>query len=503
MGLGTSSLARSLRAGARLIVAPLVVGLCVLGGLSIMLFSSLPGASGEAQAVGRGVTDYRLEQTIVQGSVPAMVQEIGPERLGAKWTRLLVHWNALQPTDGPYSPTVNDANADGYANWYVAQLDGLVEQLHAVGVSVILTPTEVPKWASDSSLWGTLPGAGRGYKSFYAMNVRSAHVLSQFKALGRFLASRYDGEVRHFEVWNEPNLGLYLYPQNLRKTPLVGARTYLKMLRPYSQGVHAGADGALVIAGGTAPRGTGNHYSTAPQVFARYLKDHKAASLFNAYSHHPYTPGGTRQIAPSGKPNNPKRVVILSNLSQITKLFPSKPFYLTEYGYNTHHCKWFGVSVPQATQARYLRQAYSYVAGRYRQVKALLWYQVDDWAPHGYDGTGVYTGLRTDVGQRKLGWYAFAGHNKLTLVTAPGHARSGATFTLSGVLTYRAPDPPLGQRLTLQARKSSKHPWAKVVTALTRPDGSYSFSVKQIRTKIYRVVWDGVSESAARTVRTP
>ena len=103
MGLGTSSLARSLRAGARLIVAPLVVGLCVLGGLSIMLFSSLPGASGEAQALGRGITDYRLEHTIVQGSVPAMVQEIGPERLGAKWTRLLVHWNALQPTDGPYT----------------------------------------------------------------------------------------------------------------------------------------------------------------------------------------------------------------------------------------------------------------------------------------------------------------------------------------------------------------------------------------------------------------
>jgi len=159
--------------------------------------------------------------------------------------------------------------------------------------------------------------------------------------------------------------------------------------------------------------------------------------------------------------------------------------------------------VPQATQARYLRQAYSYVAGRYRQVKALLWYQVDDWAPHGYDGTGVYTGLRTDVGQRKLGWYAFAGHNKLTLVTAPGHARSRATFTLSGALTYRAPDPPVSQKLTLQARRSSKYPWAKVVTALTRPDGSYSFSVKQIRTKIYRVVWDGVSESAARTVRTP
>ena len=61
-------------------------------------------------------------------------------------------------------------------------------------------------------------------------------------------------------------------------------------------------------------------------------------------------------------------------------------------------------------QARYLRQAYAYAA-RNSQVKALLWFLVDDWNPTGdadKAGNGVYMGVRTYKGQPKPSWYAFA-----------------------------------------------------------------------------------------------
>ena len=70
----------------------------------------------------------------------------------------------------------------------------------------------------------------------------------------------------------------------------------------------------------------------------------------DAYAHHPYTPRGSKRVAPDQLPNNASRCVTLGNLSVLTKLFPTKPFYLTEFGYNTQHSKHFGVAVSTPTR---------------------------------------------------------------------------------------------------------------------------------------------------------
>lgn len=110
-------------------------------------------------------------------------------------------------------------------------------------------------------------------------------------------------------------------------------------------------------------------------------------------------------------------------------------------------------------------------------------------------------GVRTHLGQRKPGWYAFAGGNSLTL-KAPASARRGFAFAVSGKLTSRTPETPQSEVLTLQARKPSSSKWSKVASVHTALDGSYSRTVKQSTTKIYRMVWGGVVESATRQVRT-
>jgi len=117
------------------------------------------------------------------------------------------------------------------------------------------------------------------------------------------------------------------------------------------------------------------------------------------------------------------------------------------------------------------------------------------------EGTGVYMGVRTYLGDRKPGWYAFARGNSLTL-KAPTSARSRVAFKITGKLTYRAPGPPQGKVLTLQARKPTSSSWSKVASVHTAHDGTYSRTVKQSTTKIYRIVWGGVVESATRRVRT-
>jgi hypothetical protein len=365
--------------------------------------AAAPGALlPEAQALGKGIVDNRLETASVNTAlVPQWVQDMGAggDGLGAGWTRLLVRWAALQPD-----------SASSWDSAYVAQLRTIVDQLRARGISVIMTMTDVPKWASNKALWKSPP---RGYKKgayqpFYAMDIRRSSVRGAFAKVGQYLAREYP-DVQHFECWNEPNLGSCLYPQKTRTDARFGARTYLSMLRAFDTGVHRSDRKAKVIAGATAPRGGNDAYSTTPQVFAQFLRANGGARSCDGYSHHPYVPRGTRNTAPSAKPNNPRTAVTLGNLSELTRLFPTKPFYLTEYGYGTHDSRYFGCTVSEATQAKYLRQAYA-LAAKKKQVKVLLWFLVQDWSEKGlttYDTYGAYTGLKDLKGNKKPAWTAF------------------------------------------------------------------------------------------------
>jgi hypothetical protein len=405
--------ARPRRHLARIIVTAVVAISCAIAGLAFMMLAPLPTTpAAQARTVGRGIIDYRLEQAVADlNAVPPIVAEMGPSRLRAGWTRLQVHWAALQPA-APGKPSAADQNGDGYADAYVAQLDAITTQLKDAGISIIMTPLDTPKWASDRSWWKTPPPRFKKgvYYPFYAPDMKSSTVRTQYRKMGTFLAQRYAGKVGYFEAWNEPNLGTYLYPQVPASATKGGAGIYLKMLRTWYAGVKAGSGSAVVIGGATAPRGRGDVTSTPPQAFARYLKQNGASAYMDAYSHHPYTPGGSTRVAPGDPPNNPARCVTLGNLGQLTRIFPNKPFYLTEYGYNTKYSRWFGVTVSPTVQARYLKQAFAYAA-RYPQVKALLWFLVDDWNPSGgadKAGNGVYMGVRTYKGQLKPSWYAFA-----------------------------------------------------------------------------------------------
>ncbi len=179
------------------------------------------------------------------------------------------------------------------------------------------------------------------------------------------------------------------------------------MLKAFHSGVTRARTGVRIVAGATAPVGLNDRLRTSPQKFARFLKGHRAARYFDVYSHHPYTPGGSILPRPDQPPNDPTTTVTLYNLRTLLRLFPGKPFYLTEYGYNTRYSLAFGLTVTRAEQAAYLRRAYAF-ARRYKQVKMLLWYLLYDARPPGQPAEmGVYTGLRDTGGARKPAWYAF------------------------------------------------------------------------------------------------
>ena len=382
-------------------IAAVLILLSITAALSVLCaVAAVPARA----AAAKGIMDWRLDmpQGVADSAIQPIVDGIGPAGLNATWTRVYVRWARLQPY-APGTPYAGDtASADGYDDAYVKELDTIIAAFHAQGVRVILTGTDCPKWASDSR-----------YRADHASDsivprIGDPAVLTAWKALAAFLAVRYTPlGAGHFEVWNEPNLASGLYPQlvGAKKTP-VGPAVYLKMLNAFDAAAHKAAPAAVVIAGATSRRGANDASSTSPQWFATYLKDHKAQ--FDAYSHHPYTPPGSSPV-PSAAPRAATHAVTLGNLDVLLKIFPKKPFYLTEYGLSTNSKDLFCVSVSEAAQAKYLKQAYALVSTK-RQVKAMLWFLVQDFVQDPQTGAGVYCGLIDKDGvRRKPAWYAFAG----------------------------------------------------------------------------------------------
>ena len=410
---------RGARFGARphfLITLPIAM-LCLTAGLGYVLFASLPGAASTAQATSiKGVDDWQLEQNPAFSSVAdsASAAQIVTQMstgsgsapgLHARWTRLLVYWDGLQPA-APGSSTVT------YDQVYMDRLKMIVAMLHAAKINVIITPTNVPRWASNSSLWSSPPtGYKKGYQPFYAMNYTSSAVMTGFRNMAKYLAQQLGPlGVTRYEVWNEPNISRSLYPQRKgKKLPDYGMRVYRAMLIAYRNGIKSARSSYTVIAGATAPRGNNSTGATSPITWAKNLKKHGMGKYFDAYSHHPYTVVDARKVAPNQLPSDPAHMVNLANLSVLLKIFPTKPFYLTEFGYATGYNPAFGVKVSSATQATYLTKAYA-MARSHKQVKALLWYMMRDWAPNPAQPTsaGVYTGLMTLKGTLKPAWMAFA-----------------------------------------------------------------------------------------------
>jgi Cellulase (glycosyl hydrolase family 5) len=438
--------------------------LCIAAALLAM------AASAQARTILRGTEDTRV--TSKGAKNPAGQVRFLATKLHAQLLRFDLRWAKLEPQRGVYDQTY---------------LDQLAQTAHAAtgdGLKIIVTLYGTPQWASDKTLWHYAPPTFKAgvYRSFYPP---AASYLPDFQAFATKLATTFGSDVLGYECRNEPNEWFSLYPQRTSADANFGVRRYAAMLTAFSKGIRAGDPDALVIAGSNSPVGLNNDLGTSPQRFATQLKSMVSLSVFDAYSHHPYTTGGTSNTAPEAMPHYPKVTVSLGNISALLKIFPSKPFYITEYGYYTKYRTAMGIYVSQATQAKYLPRAYKYAA-RFPQIKALIWFPYHDAGPANppANNGGVYSGAF------KLAWYTFSGGNKLTLVTKS----LGASARISGQLTSKSMGGLSGKSLVLYQRTPG-HAWHVARNLTTGTNGSYHVTVKVSRTTFFKVAWIGVVRS--------
>ena len=228
--------------------------------------------------------------------------------------------------------------------------------------------------------------------------------------------------VRHFQLWQEPNLAIHLAPRFENGKPFAAIH-YRKMLRGFWGGVHAADKKNKVITGGTGPYGDGNPdgVRTSPVEFWRdvlCLKGQKLKKLkckkpakFDIAAHHPINTGPPRQkafdIDNASTPDMGKIKRVLRKAAKTGRVKPkgNKPQWATEIWWDSNPPDDRpGKGVDLQTQARYVSES-MYLLWK-QGVRTAIWFTIRDLAPP-VTYTSYSSGLYTKQGEPKPALSAF------------------------------------------------------------------------------------------------
>lgn len=299
---------------------------------------------------------------------------------GTTVTRVDILWGFVAPT----RPTDPGDPGDPAYDW--ARYDEIITGLRAHDITPILDFYWTPKWASPSGNKNAAP--------------RTADAASFAAAIAR----RYNGTwpdgaggtlplVRRIEIWNEPNIATYWYPQCRRqggRYVLESARAYSALLAASYAQIKAVSPQSIVTGGVTGPVGDSScdaaDSSVGTVTFAKEMVRNRVP--LDAWSMHLY---------PIGSPTKAYFVPSWKTIPQIQtlvdRLSPGAPIYVTETGYHTSYNRYHRYFVSEAQQASWLTQTME-MANRYPRVAVAMWFNFQD---NPYWTSGL---LREDLSQK-------------------------------------------------------------------------------------------------------
>ena len=309
---------------------------------------------------------------------------------GATYVRLLVPWRGIAPKRRPAGFVASDPTSPGYS-W--TGFDAIVESATSAGLTPILDVSGNPKWAYARKPQGVNGGTPK------------TTALADFATA---LATHYDGltagvpALHVYEVWNEPNLSLYLNP--------VSASTYREMVNAVADAVHAVDPANLVVAGGLDPYShpksrKSDWYAIKPLAYMRSLlclskgshphSTCRGSIRFDVWGHHPYTPyihGGP--FARAKVPGDvelgdlPKMRALLQAGVRLHHVVSARrvQFWATEFGWNTNpprkHSPSLGLAARWTAESLYQM----WRSG----ISLVTWFLLDDQPRPSYYQSGLY-----------------------------------------------------------------------------------------------------------------
>lgn len=255
----------------------------------------------------------------------------------------------------------------GYVNWATVETepgkfrwvdpDNVVTALGDQDAKILLRVHGTPAWARPTDSTFTNPATN----------------LADFAAFMTQLASRYQGQVAAYEIWNEPNL--YYEWGNREPDPA----HYTDLLKTAYTAIKAVDPDALVISGGLSTTGNGSPTAYGDLAFIEGMYQAGAKGYFDALGSHPYPFGhAPAEVDPWG--------LSLARVEQQRQVMVDygdgdTPIWITEFGWVIHSNFNLGdhqsIAVSEAQQAQYLTQAYRHIQQQWPFVQAAFLFNLD------------------------------------------------------------------------------------------------------------------------------
>jgi hypothetical protein len=287
---------------------------------------------------------------------------------GVGTLRVNLAWGSVQPA--PQAPY----------DW--STYDLLIAGAAVKGMRVLATVYGSASWAEPTPEHPPLGSALPAFARFVRAAVRRYGVGGSFWSEHPTIPRR---PIVDWQLWNEPNFGLFWKP-----APSVSG--YLRLLRTFHGAVKGAAAGGHVLLAGLFPTPGGGIFM---RDFITELYRRGGGGLFDAAAIHPYAA-------------NPARAIALT--AELRSLLdregdPNKPIWITEVGWASGGAP-SGLTVGPARQADYLTQIFRLARAERDRVgiAGVVWYSLTDtpgplWVGH--------CGLFRLDGSAKPAWRAF------------------------------------------------------------------------------------------------
>ncbi len=270
--------------------------------------------------------------------------------LGFTWGKGFVNWATVEPERGKF-------------RWVDA--DNIVKALGDQKIKILMRVHGTPNWARPSGKIESYPPDD----------------LTHFGEFMSALATRYQGQVAAYEIWNEPNLTYEWGNQSPNPT------AYTAMLQTAYVAIKQADPAALVIGGGLATTGQGSPTAYGDLAFLQGMYEAGAKGYFDAFGSHAYTFGNSPDII---DPNG----LSLSRVAEQHQIMQANgdgdtPIWITETG-NAIKTHWdLGIhnvgGVTEEQQAETIAQIYQTVPHKWPFVKAIFLFNLDfstvSWYP--------------------------------------------------------------------------------------------------------------------------
>jgi hypothetical protein len=189
---------------------------------------------------------------------------------GFGWIKQNLGWRDVEKFEGLDSQ-----------DWDWALADRVVEYAEELGLKVLFRVDHQPLWANHHN-----NGPPQNLDDF-----------------GRFcgaLATRYQGKVSAYQVWNEPNLAR----EWARRQP--SPAEYVELLKTCYTAIKAADPQAIVISAGLAPTGTDNQEAMPDDKFLRGMYEAGAAPYFDLLGLHAPGYKAPPELSPDEAAANPE-----------------------------------------------------------------------------------------------------------------------------------------------------------------------------------------------------